>query len=470
MYADRLAQHAPVGVEHDPAGAAAGSRRRTASVAGRQRCDAGAGNRSCRRSRCRRAPQVPTPQMPHRSIRQAVADAQQALPCSMLRVSGVRCSKHRSLGAASTAAGAASTAAGATSGAASRARIPAQWPTPPDRAAAAQRPTPGRPLVRGCRERRQRPCSRRRTLRHLIRPRRLRRLLRRPRARIRLARTRQRLIGRCRSRTTPRLRRSRQALTRTSSRRRSSKSRASTPAPGRLLERSASLSSCQRPPLASTWTRPTRTLRWTLPRRRMPSGCSSTRATGARRWRATTLALARWPSTAVSHPTKKTQSYVSTIMGNAQKAADAAGTTISGAVPGGPARPSATRPAARRTEDVQQAASNVLPAISQFGDKQACTAAEAYAACGPAAAGALRPTVHGRSSLDLARGNRPGLERGAGPRTRAWLGSSPSRASCSTRCRFRIAWSAPSWNRPGEGRPVGQPRHHQHARALLHGG
>ena len=82
-------------------------------------------------------------------------------------------------------------------------------------------------------------------------------------------------------------------------------------------------------------------------------------------------------------PYKETQSYVSTIMGNAQKAADAAGTTISGAVQAG--QQAVSNAASSATQNVQQAASNVLPAISQFGDKQ-LTAAEAYAACGPAAA------------------------------------------------------------------------------------
>src|SRR5262252_261397 len=60
-------------------------------------------------------------------------------------------------------------------------------------------------------------------------------------------------------------------------------------------------------------------------------------------------------------PFAETQRYVSTILGGAKQA-------VRGAVQG-----------------VQQAASNVLPAISQFADKQ-LSAAEAYAACGPAAA------------------------------------------------------------------------------------
>src|SRR5215471_8992811 len=64
-------------------------------------------------------------------------------------------------------------------------------------------------------------------------------------------------------------------------------------------------------------------------------------------------------------PFAETQRYVQDILGGARQA-------IGGAVQGA-------------TQAVQQAASNVLPAISQFGDKQ-LTAAEAYAACGPAAA------------------------------------------------------------------------------------
>src|SRR5215471_7738775 len=64
-------------------------------------------------------------------------------------------------------------------------------------------------------------------------------------------------------------------------------------------------------------------------------------------------------------PFAETQRYVQDILGGAKQA-------IGGAVQGA-------------TQAVQQAASNVLPAISQFGDKQ-LTAAEAYAACGPAAA------------------------------------------------------------------------------------
>jgi len=64
-------------------------------------------------------------------------------------------------------------------------------------------------------------------------------------------------------------------------------------------------------------------------------------------------------------PFAETQRYVQDILGGAKQA-------IGGAVQGA-------------TQAVQQAASNVLPAISQFADKQ-LTAAEAYAACGPAAA------------------------------------------------------------------------------------
>jgi soluble lytic murein transglycosylase-like protein/ribosomal protein S18 acetylase RimI-like enzyme len=60
-------------------------------------------------------------------------------------------------------------------------------------------------------------------------------------------------------------------------------------------------------------------------------------------------------------PFAETQDYVKTILGGAKQAV---GNVVQGA---------------------QQAVSNVLPALSQFGDKQ-LTAAEAYAACGPAAA------------------------------------------------------------------------------------
>ena len=84
-------------------------------------------------------------------------------------------------------------------------------------------------------------------------------------------------------------------------------------------------------------------------------------------------------------PYKETQTYVSTIMGNAQKAADAAGTTISGAVDqakqavGNAA--SALGTTARGALDTASTAMNQ----SQFGDPQ-LTSDEAYAACGPAAA------------------------------------------------------------------------------------
>jgi soluble lytic murein transglycosylase-like protein len=77
-------------------------------------------------------------------------------------------------------------------------------------------------------------------------------------------------------------------------------------------------------------------------------------------------------------PYAETQNYVKTIMGNAQQAAQAAGTTISNAV-GGAA--SALGGAARGALDTASTAMNQ----SQFNDPQ-LTADEAYAACGPAAA------------------------------------------------------------------------------------
>ena len=66
-----------------------------------------------------------------------------------------------------------------------------------------------------------------------------------------------------------------------------------------------------------------------------------------------------------------------------QAGLQSAGNAVGGAVQAG--QQAVSNAASSATQDVQQAASNVLPAISQFGDKQ-LTAAEAYAACGPAAA------------------------------------------------------------------------------------
>ena len=78
-------------------------------------------------------------------------------------------------------------------------------------------------------------------------------------------------------------------------------------------------------------------------------------------------------------PYAETQSYVKTIMGNAQKAADAAGTTISNAVQAG------AQAVGGAASAVGTAAQQKIQDISQFGDKQ-LSADEAYAACGPAAA------------------------------------------------------------------------------------
>ena len=115
-------------------------------------------------------------------------------------------------------------------------------------------------------------------------------------------------------------------------------------------------------------------------------------------------------------PYKETQSYVSTIMGNAQKAADAAGTTISGAVQAGQqavgnavsiGQQVAGQAVDAAKQTVGGAAQSVLPAVSQFGDKQ-LSSSEAYAACGPAAAVRFaqmygrNPTL--REAVDLAKG------------------------------------------------------------------
>jgi len=103
-------------------------------------------------------------------------------------------------------------------------------------------------------------------------------------------------------------------------------------------------------------------------------------------------------------PYAETQGYVKTILGNAQKAADAAGTTISGAVSGAQQIAGQAVDAAKQV--VGGVAQGVLPAVSQFGDKQ-LSSAEAYAACGPAAAVRFaqmfgrNPTL--REAVDLAK-------------------------------------------------------------------
>src|SRR5262252_1456144 len=80
-------------------------------------------------------------------------------------------------------------------------------------------------------------------------------------------------------------------------------------------------------------------------------------------------------------PYKETQDYVSTILGGAKNAVQ------------------------NVAQGAQQAVSNALPTLSQFGDKQ-LSAAEAYAACGPAAAVRFaqmfgrQPTL--REAVDLA--------------------------------------------------------------------
>jgi len=71
-------------------------------------------------------------------------------------------------------------------------------------------------------------------------------------------------------------------------------------------------------------------------------------------------------------PYAETQRYVQNILGNAKQGAQNVVQTVQ-------------QGAQQAVQGAQQAASNALPAISQFGDKQ-LTAAEAYAACGPAAA------------------------------------------------------------------------------------
>jgi len=87
-------------------------------------------------------------------------------------------------------------------------------------------------------------------------------------------------------------------------------------------------------------------------------------------------------------PYKETQSYVQTIMGNAQKAADAAGTAISGAVQAGKQAVSgAVQGAQQAVTQATGAVTNKLSDLIQLPEyNPELTAAEAYAACGPAAA------------------------------------------------------------------------------------